>query len=118
MHANIVTIVLTPKVQATNPSEPFLKSCFSTNNSKMNTTSNFISHDIIFVENGYHMRKLQAFEATGLNDSRTKSRAEYHPVPRRPSRGNPVNPVPTNVTGGILAAQDSTGIPVPIPCEH
>ena len=64
------------------------------------------------------MRKLQAFEATGLNDSRTKSRAEYHPVPRRPSRGNPVNPVPTNVTGGSLAAQDSTGIPVPIPCEH
>ena len=50
------------------------------------------------------MRKLQAFEATGLKDS-------------RPSRGNPVNPVPTNVTGGILAAQDSTGIPVPVPCE-
>ena len=64
------------------------------------------------------MRKLQAFEATVLNASRTKSRAEYHPVPRRPSRGNPVNPVPTNVTGGILAAQDSTGIPVPVPCEH
>ena len=84
----------------------------------MNTTLSFFSHDIIFVENGYHMRKLQAFEATGLNDSRTKSRAEYHPVPRRPSRGNPVNPVPTNVTGGILAAQDSAGIPVPIPCEH
>ena len=51
------------------------------------------------------MRKLQAFEATGLKDS-------------RPSRGNPVNPVPTNVTGGILAAQDSTGIPIPVPCEH
>ena len=119
MHANIVTIVLTPKVQATNPSEPFLKSVFSTNKfKKMNTTLNLLSHDIIFVENGYHMRKLQAFEATGLNDSRTKSRAEYHPVPRRPSRGNPVNPVPTNVTGGILAAQDSMGIPVPVPCEH
>ena len=85
---------------------------------KMNTILNFLSHDIIFVENEYHMRKLQASEATGLNDSRTKSRAEYHPVPRRPSRGNPVNPVPTNVTGGILAAQDSTGIPVPVPCEH
>ena len=85
---------------------------------KMNTMLNFLSHDIIFVENGYHMRKLQAFEATVLNASRTKSRAEYHPVPRRPSRGNPVNPVPTNVTGGILAAQDSTGIPVPVPCEH
>ena len=84
----------------------------------MSTSLNLLSHDIIFVENGYHMRKLQAFEATGLNDSRTKSRAEYHPVPRRPSRGNPVNPVPTNVTGGILAAQDSTGIPVPVPCEH
>ena len=84
----------------------------------MNTALTLLSHDIIFVENGYHMRKLQAFEATGLNDSRTKSRAEYHPVPRRPSRGNPVNPVPTNVTGGILAAQDSTGIPVPVPCEH
>ena len=118
MHANIVTIVLTPKVQATNPSEPFLKSFFHKKIQKMNTTLNFLSHDIFFVENEYHMRKLQAFEATGLNDSRTKSRAEYHPVPRRPSRGNPVNPVPTNVTGGILAAQDSTGIPVPVPCEH
>ena len=64
------------------------------------------------------MRKLQAFEATGLKDSRTKSRAEYSFVPRRPSRGNPVNPVPLNVTGGILAAQDSTGIPVPVPCKH
>ena len=71
----------------------------------MYTTLNFLSHDIIFVENGYYMRKLQAFEATGLKDS-------------RPSRGNPVNPVPMNVTGGILAAQDFTGIPVPVPCEH
>ena len=85
---------------------------------KMITTLSLLSYDIIFVENGYHMRKLQAFEATCLNDSRTKSRAEYRPVPRRPSRGNPVNPVPTNVTGGILAAQDSMGIPVPVPCEH
>ena len=84
----------------------------------MHTTLSFLSYDIIFVENGYHMRKLQAFEATGLKDSRTKFRAEYSPVPRRPSHGNPVNPVPTNVTGGILAAQDSTGIPVPVPCEH
>ena len=64
------------------------------------------------------MRKLHAFEATGLKDSRTKSRAEYRPVPRRPSRGNLVNPVPTNVMGGILAAQDSVGILVPIPCKH
>ena len=84
----------------------------------MHTTLNFLSHDIIFVENGYDMRKLQVFEATGLKDSRTKSRAEYSPVPRRPSRRNPVNSVPTNVMGGILAAQDSTGIPVPIPYEH
>ena len=51
------------------------------------------------------MRKLQAFEAMSLKDS-------------HPSRGNPVNPVPTNVTGGILATQDSMGIPVPIACEH
>ena len=64
------------------------------------------------------MRKLQAFEATGLGDSRTKSRAKYRPVPRRLSRGNPVNPVPTDVTGRISAAQDSMGIPVPVPCEH
>ena len=84
----------------------------------MNTILNFLSHDLLFIENRYHMRKLQAFEATGLKDSRTKSRAKYHPVPRRTSRGNPVNPVPTNVTGGILAAQDSTGIPVPNLCEH
>ena len=84
----------------------------------MHTKLNLLSHDIIFVENGYHMRKLQAFEATGLKDSRTKSRAEYSPLPRRPSRGNPVIPVPMNVTGGILAAQDSTGIPVPVLCEH
>ena len=84
----------------------------------MHNKLNFLSHDIIFVENGHHMRKLQAFEATGLKDSRTKSRAEYRPVPRRPSRGNPVNPVPTNVLGETLATQDSTGIPVPVPCEH
>ena len=83
----------------------------------MHTTLNFPSYDIVFVGNGYHMRKLQAFEATGLRDSRTKSRAEYSPVPCRPSRGNPMNPVPTNVKGGILAAQHSTGMPVPVPCE-
>ena len=64
------------------------------------------------------MGKLQAFEAMGLKDSRTKSRAEYRPILRRPSHGNPVNPVPTNVMGGILAAQDSVGIPVPVLCEH
>ena len=64
------------------------------------------------------MRKLLAFEATGLKDSSTKSRAEYHPVPRRPSHGNPVNSVPTNVMAGILSTQNSTGIPVPVPFEH
>ena len=84
----------------------------------MHTTLNFPSYDTIFVGNGYHMRKLQAFEATGFRDSRTKSRVEYSLVPCRPSHGNPVNPIPTNTTGRILAAQDSTGIPVPIPCEY
>ena len=84
----------------------------------MHTKLNSLSCDIIFVENGYHMRKLHSFEAAGLIDSRTKSRAEYCPILRHPSHGNPVNPVPTNVKGGILAAQDSVGIPVPIPCEH
>ena len=118
MHANIVIIVLTPKVQATNPSEPLLKSCFSTKNSKNEYWINFLSHDIIFVENGYHMRKLQAFEATGLKVSRTKSHAEYHPIPCHPSHRNPVNPVPTKVMGGILAAQDSMGISIPVLCEH
>ena len=85
---------------------------------KLHTSLNSLSYGIIFVENRYHMRKLHAFEATGLKDSRTKSSAEYRPVPRRPSHGNPMNPVPTNVTGGILAAQDSTGLPVPVQCEH
>ena len=34
----------------------------------MNIKLNLLSYDIIFVENGYHMRELQAFEATGLKD--------------------------------------------------
>ena len=79
----------------------------------MHTKFCFLSHDIVLVENEYHMRKSHAFETTGLIDSHTKSHAEYHPVPHRPSLRNPVNPIPTTVISGILAVQDSMGIPIP-----
>ena len=86
----------------------------------MHITLDFLLYVVISVENGYYMESY-TFEATGLKDSHTESRAEYHPVPRCPSHGNPMNPmnpVPTNVMSGILAAQDSVGIPVPVPCEQ
>ena len=37
------------------------------------------------------MRKLHAFEATGLKDSHTKSHVEYCPILYCPSRKNLVN---------------------------
>lgn len=73
---------------------------------------------MIFVENKYQMRDLQAFEVKGLIDSCTKSHVECCPHPATPVPRESRESCTYRLNGLDYSCPGFYGIAVPIPCKH